>query len=268
MSFRLLSRSQSLLNRSLLLQHQPARCLNLQEYESKEIMSSHGLRVQDFRVVSSPEEISSVSRTFTCKEYVIKAQVLAGGRGKGHFKNSGLEGGVRLTRDAAEAGRLASCMLNDYLITAQTPPGGILVHKVMIAQALDIDHEYYAAILLDRESSANTGIVLVASKCGGMDIEKVAHEDPDAIHKFPLPLHADSLTRDAACDMVRKGLGIRDETVVAKAADQIIALHRLFLKTDATMIEVTLPTFLLGINSLKYSDQSTGSDAGQGGCLL
>lgn len=221
---------------------QSKRFLNLQEYESKEIMARHGLKVQDFRVVSSPDDIPSFSKDFHCKEYVIKAQVLAGGRGKGNFRNSGLKGGVKLTKDANEAGRLASSMLHDYLITAQTPAEGILVNKVMIAQALDIEHEYYAAILLDRESGASatsgTGIVLVTSPCGGMDIEKVAHDQPEAIHKFPLPLHPGQLTKKDASDMMKKGLGITDPAVVSNAAGQIIRLHHLFLETDATMIEV------------------------------
>ena len=87
------------------------RWLNLQEYQSKEIMASHGLKVQDFRVVSSSDEaeriVLSSSHPFTCKEYVDKAQVLTGGRGKGHFKNSGLKGGVKLTKNKQEVCKLA-----------------------------------------------------------------------------------------------------------------------------------------------------------------
>ena len=242
MSLRCLSRSPSLVLRTLVNPRvQARRSLNLQEYESKEIMAGHGLKVQDFRVVSSRQEIDSVADSFHCPEYVVKAQVLAGGRGKGHFRNSGLKGGVKLTRDAKEVRTIAASMIHDYLITAQTPADGILVSKVMIAHALDIDKEYYAAILLDREArpaTRSTGIVLVASPCGGMDIEKVAHDRPNDIHKFPLPLNEGGLSKSAAADMAKKGFGISDTLIADRTAEQLIALHQLFLKTDATMVEI------------------------------
>ena len=89
---------------------QPRRFLNLQEYQSKEIMAKHGLTIQKFRVASSPDEAEKVlqgSDPFDCHEYVVKAQVLTGGRGKGYFKNSGMKGGVKLTRDKKEACQFA-----------------------------------------------------------------------------------------------------------------------------------------------------------------
>lgn len=89
---------------------QPRRFLNLQEYQSKEIMAKHGLKIQKFRVASSPDEAEKVlkgSQPFDCDEYVVKAQVLTGGRGKGYFKNSGMKGGVKLTKDKIEACQFA-----------------------------------------------------------------------------------------------------------------------------------------------------------------
>lgn len=215
------------------------RCLNLQEYQSKEIMKNHSLNVQKFCVVDSVESASKhlVSRDadFTCNEYVVKAQVLAGGRGKGHFKKSGLKGGVKLTKDAKEAVSLAGQMLNDHLVTHQTTGEGILVSKVMIAEALDIDEEFYIAILLDRGVN---GPVLVASKHGGVDIEQVAEKNPDAIKKFPLPITRDSLTLSHAVKMIQQGLDISDDVIAHKAAEQVIKLHTLFLDTDALQIEI------------------------------
>ena len=136
--------------------------------------------------------------------------------------------------------QLPSClgnrnMLNDYLITEQTTADGILVKKVMIAQALDIDREYYVAVLLDRQMG---GIVLVASDQGGVNIEEVAKKTPDAIKKFLLPVNPQDLTKKEAQDIVTKGLGLKDPLEVDRAAEQIIALHKLFCKTDATMIEI------------------------------
>lgn len=215
------------------------RCLNLQEYQSKQIMENHSLNVQKFRVVDSVESafkhLVSKDADFTCNEYVIKAQVLAGGRGKGHFKKSGLKGGVKLTKDAQEAVSLTGQMLNDHLITHQTTSEGILVSKVMIAEALDIDQEFYLAILLDR---AMNGPVLVASKYGGVNIEEVAEKNPDAIKKFPLPITKGNLSLPDAVKMVQQGLDISDDAIAHKAAEQVIKLHSLFLDTDALQIEI------------------------------
>lgn len=113
------------------------------------------------------------------EEYVIKAQILAGGRGKGVF-DTGFKGGVKLTRNPDEVSKLVESMLGNKLVTKQTPPGGVKVQKVMVAQALDISRETYFAILLDRETA---GPILVGSPEGGMDIEQVAEDSPDKIFK-------------------------------------------------------------------------------------
>ena len=217
------------------------RCLNLQEYQSKQIMEKHSLSIQKFRVVDSVESATkallspSDKSNFTCKEYVVKAQVLAGGRGKGHFKRSGLKGGVKLTKDPKEAVKLTGQMLNDHLVTHQTTAEGILVTKVMIAEALDIKTEYYLAILLDR---AMNGPVLVACKYGGVNIEEVAEKNPDAIKKFALPINKSSLSLKEAIKMVKDGLDIEEESIAVKAAEEVIKLHNLFLETDALQIEI------------------------------
>lgn len=141
------------------MSRQHKRNLNLQEYQSKEIMAQSGLNVQKFRVVSTAQEAQEVifgdKSPLDCQEYVIKAQVLAGGRGKGHFKNSGMKGGVQLSKDKKFTVDVTGKMLNDYLVTNQTTPDGVLVKKVMIAEALDIVKEFYVAILLDRNAGGN-----------------------------------------------------------------------------------------------------------------
>ena len=118
------------------------------------------------------------------KELVIKAQILAGGRGKGIF-DSGFKGGVHLTKDPSTAGALVKNMIGHHLVTKQTPPGGVKVSKVMVAEALDIARETYLAILMDRD---NNGPVMIGSPMGGMDIEEVAASNPDAIMKIPIDI--------------------------------------------------------------------------------
>lgn len=175
MSFRsILARTNLALSRSLL--QRPSSCvaqarhLNLQEYQSKDLMRQNGVTVQKFIAVHKLDDVNQIledqqSELFNCKEYVIKAQVLAGGRGKGHFLNSKMQGGVKLTKDKSQLKAISSQMLNDYLVTKQTTQKGEFVRKVMIAEALDIDKEFYLAILLDRNAG---GPLLVASKEGDL----------------------------------------------------------------------------------------------------
>ncbi|XP_073688859.1 succinate--CoA ligase [GDP-forming] subunit beta, mitochondrial-like, partial [Garra rufa] len=113
------------------------------------------------------------------KEIVLKAQILAGGRGKGVF-DSGLKGGVHLTKDPAVVGDLAGKMLGFNLTTKQTPKEGVKVNTVMVAEALDISRETYFAILMDRSCN---GPVMVGSPQGGVDIEEVAATTPELIFK-------------------------------------------------------------------------------------
>lgn len=144
------------------------RNLNLQEYQSKELMRQNGVTVQKFVTISDLNQLDHLladqkSQLFNCQEYVIKAQILAGGRGKGHFLGSQMKGGVKLTREKQQIKSISAKMLNDYLVTAQTGEKGVLVRKVMIAEALDIDKELYLAILLDRDAG---GPLLVACEQG------------------------------------------------------------------------------------------------------
>lgn len=249
----------SLLNRTLPVVHNCSqkRYLNLQEFQSKQLMRNNGVRVQKFCVVDNTDQIKAIigdpnSKYSECpsadsddidrisladvEEYVIKAQVLAGGRGKGHFKNSGMKGGVQLTKDKKKVFEVCGKMLNDYLITAQTTKSGVLVNKVMIAEALDIKKELYLAILLDR---ASNGPVIVASEQGGVDIEQVAEKTPEAIHKFPIPIdeNEENLDLELAKAVAKIGLGLTG-ALIEDAAKQISRLYKMFIKLDALQIEV------------------------------
>ena len=204
------------------------RFINLQEYQSKQLMEQNNIGIQRFKVVEKIEEVKTIladKKLAEAKEYVIKAQVLAGGRGKGHFRNSGFKGGVRLTREKGEVEGIVRAMLGDYLITAQTPKEGIQVHKVMVAEAIDIKKELYLAILLDRSSN---GPVIVASPEGGMDIEQVAERTPEAVHKFPVPIdrNAQELEPKLAMKIAGEGLGLSGK-LQEDAAKEIGYLYKM-----------------------------------------
>lgn len=200
------------------------------EYQSKQILDESSVAIQKFRVVEAKDEHVKLEG-FDVPEYVIKAQILAGGRGKGHFTN-GFKGGVHITKQKKEAIDLANKMIGQMLITKQTPPEGILVKKVMIARSVDITRETYFSIVMDRE---HNGPVIIASPAGGMDIEAVAEETPEKIMTVPVDIH-EGLKPETALKIAR--FLEFNQTLEAKATDEILKIFKLFLKVDATQIEI------------------------------
>ncbi len=181
-------------------------------------------------MASTPEEAQAAAAVID-GAIVVKAQVHAGGRGKGTFKN-GFKGGVHLVESAAEAGRIAGQMLGQTLVTHQTGEAGKLVRKVLIAEAVEISHEYYFSILMDREQGCP---VIVASREGGVNIEEVAAQTPEKILKevvHPLlglqPYQARKLARE---------LGFSSSEMAA-AAKLFLSLFKLFSACDCSMVEV------------------------------
>jgi len=209
----------------------PRRHLNLLEYQSKGLLQEHEVTVQKFRVASNEAEAEKIPGEFPCKEYVIKAQVLAGGRGKGHFDN-GFKGGVHLTKDPKEVPQLVKSMVGHRLITKQTPKEGIPVSKVMVAEAIDITRETYFCILMDREYN---GPVIVASPDGGVDIEEVAEKTPERIRKIPVDINTGCT--EAIASEVAEFLEFKGE-LRAKCADQVKRLYDMFMKVDCLQLEV------------------------------
>ena len=157
------------------------RHLNLHEYQSKDLLESFGCVVQRGRMAASAADAGSVAASLVAAnagaELVLKAQIHAGGRGKGVFDN-GYKGGVKICKTPAEVSAAAARMLGARLVTKQTGPAGQLVSKVLVNEGIAIHRELYFAILMDR---AHGGPVLVASTQGGMDIEEVAEKHPGAI---------------------------------------------------------------------------------------
>uniref|UniRef100_A0A1L8E0V7 Succinate--CoA ligase [GDP-forming] subunit beta, mitochondrial n=1 Tax=Nyssomyia neivai TaxID=330878 RepID=A0A1L8E0V7_9DIPT len=206
------------------------RNLSLLEYQSKQLLDDAGVSIQKFRMLAAKNDAEQL-RDFQVPEYVVKAQILAGGRGKGHFDN-GFKGGVHLTRKAEEAVSLADRMLGQKLITKQTPKEGILVRKVMVAKSVDIVRETYLCILMDRD---HNGPVLIASPAGGMDIEAVAEETPEKIKTLPIDINR-GITREQSLS-VAEFLAFKG-ALREKAAQEIEKLWGLFLKVDAVQIEI------------------------------
>ncbi|KAG7173065.1 succinate--CoA ligase [GDP-forming] subunit beta, mitochondrial-like [Homarus americanus] len=209
----------------------PVRCLNLLEYQSKVLLENHGVTVQRFRILDSHKEAVEASKSLNAAEFVVKAQILAGGRGKGHFDN-GFKGGVHLTKDCNEVASLVEKMVGHKLVTKQTPKDGIVVNKVMVAESVDILRETYFCILMDRE---HNGPVLIASPDGGMDIEEVAEKTPERLMTQPIDIH-EGITDEMAlkvADFLKFNGPLRE-----KCAKEVKGIWSMFLGVDATQIEI------------------------------
>ena len=201
------------------------------EYQSKQLLDESKVAIQAFRLIEQKNEKGKLDG-FDVPEYVVKAQILAGGRGKGHFDN-GFKGGVHITKQKEEAYKLADQMIGHKLITKQTPTDGCLVKQVMVARSVDIVRETYFSIVMDRE---HNGPVIIASPAGGMDIEAVAEETPEKILTLPVDIQQ-GMTRETA-EKIAKFLEFKDPSLETKAADEIQKIWQLFLKVDATQIEI------------------------------
>lgn len=207
----------------------PSRQLNLLEYQSKNLLRKHGVAIQDFCMVDKNGD--SALREFNAPEYVIKAQILAGGRGKGHFSN-GYKGGVQITKDKSAIKNILDQMLGHRLITKQTPKQGIEVQHIMVARSVNITRETYVCIVMDRQSS---GPVIVASPAGGMDIEAVAEKTPHLLKTLPIDIHT-GITLEMANELA-DFLEFRGP-LQSKAAMELQRLWQLFLSVDAVQIEI------------------------------
>src|SRR5947209_16824559 len=205
--------------------------MNIHEYQAKELLQQFGVATPRGKSASSPEEAEQAARELGTDNLVVKAQIHAGGRGKGTFAN-GFKGGVHLCKSPGEARELASKMLGQTLVTHQTGPAGRVVNKVLIAESVDIAREVYFAILLDR---ATSGPIVVASTEGGVEIETVAAKTPEKILRekiHPLAGFQPNQARKLA-----KQLGF--ETSQLKAAAKLFdGLYRTFMACDCSMLEI------------------------------
>jgi succinyl-CoA synthetase beta subunit len=205
--------------------------MNIHEYQAKELLDKFGVANTAGGVASTAEEAERVARSLGTNNLVVKAQVHAGGRGKGTFSN-GFQGGVHLCKTASRARDIAESMLGQTLITHQTGAEGRVVHKVLISRSVEIARELYFAILIDRAISAP---VIVASTEGGVEIETVAEKTPERIVRMPIdPLLG---LQPYQTRKLAKLLGMPSGEM--RLACKLFAnLYKLFIACDCSMVEV------------------------------
>lgn len=207
------------------------RKLNVHEHVSMRVLKQSGVQVPEFGVAKTPGEAKNIVKKLNSKDFVVKAQVLAGGRGRGHFDN-GFKGGVKLAFTEDDVHDVASKMLGHRLITKQTGEKGVICNEVMIVERLYPRREFYFAIMLER---AYGGPVLLASSVGGVNIEEIAAENPEAIITEPIDM-VNGVTTDQAKRVATK-LGF-SEGSIDEASLMIQRLYSTFIKNDAIMLEI------------------------------
>ncbi|XP_022098700.1 succinate--CoA ligase [ADP-forming] subunit beta, mitochondrial-like [Acanthaster planci] len=210
---------------------QPRRDLSIHEYMSYDLLREAGVNLPKAEVAKTPQEAYEKAKSLGSEDVVIKAQVLAGGRGKGTFE-SGLKGGVKLAYSPEEVKDLAKQMLGRKLITKQTGQAGRLCSAVLVCERLYSRREYYFAITMER---AFMGPVLIGSSQGGVNIEDVAAEDPSAIIKIPVDIM--NGIQDEEADNMAKQMGF-SENCQKQAADTFKRLYNFFIVNDCTMLEI------------------------------
>ena len=205
--------------------------MNIHEYQAKELLQKFGVATPAGKAARTADEAEAAARELGTKDLVVKAQIHAGGRGKGAFTN-GFKGGVQLCKSPEEAREIASKMLGQTLVTHQTGTAGREVTTVLVAKSVEIEREVYFAILVDR---ATGGPMIVASTEGGVEIESVAEKTPEKILREPVdrlagiqPYHTRKLAKE---------LGFTSAQI-KPAAKLFDGLYRTFLALDCSMVEV------------------------------
>jgi succinyl-CoA synthetase beta subunit len=230
--------------------------MNIHEYQAKELLAKYGVPVPAGHAAMSVEEAVEAAKQLPGPLWVVKAQIHAGGRGKGRFKELGesAKGGVRLAHSIDEVREHAAEMLGKTLVTVQTGPQGKQVQRLYITDGVDIEKEFYLALLVDRESGR---IAVVASTEGGVEIEKVAHETPEKITTITIdpatglmPHHG----REVAAALHLTG-------DLAKQCGRVLAkLYDAFVGTDASQIEIN-PLAITDKGELLVLDAKVGFDS-------
>jgi len=208
--------------------------MNIHEYQAKELLAKYGVPVPAGHAAMSVDEAVAAAQQLPGPLWVVKAQIHAGGRGKGKFKELGeaAKGGVRLAHSIDEVREHAAEMLGKTLVTVQTGPAGKQVQRLYITDGVDIAKEFYLALLVDRESGR---IAVVASTEGGMDIETVAHDAPEKIETIMIDPATGLMPHHGRA--VAAALGLTGD--LAKQAGKVLAsLYAAFLGTDASQIEI------------------------------
>jgi succinyl-CoA synthetase beta subunit len=205
--------------------------MNIHEYQAKELLQKFDVATTRGRVAATLDQAEQIARELGDIDIVVKAQIHAGGRGKGNFKN-GFKGGVHVRKTPDDVRDVAAKMLGQILITHQTGPSGRLVNKVLVAESADIAREIYFAVLLDRATAAP---LIVASTEGGVEIEAVAAKSPEKIIREPIDPLADLQPYQAR--KLAKQLGF-ESSQLKEASKLFEGLYRTFIAYDCSMVEV------------------------------
>ncbi|HQU70852.1 MAG TPA: ADP-forming succinate--CoA ligase subunit beta [Calditrichia bacterium] len=219
--------------------------MNIHEYQAKEVLARYGVAVPAGKVAFSPEEAEQAARDLGGDIFVVKAQIHAGGRGKG--------GGVKLAKSVGEVRELAEKMIGMNLVTHQTGPEGKEVHCVLVAEGVDIARELYLGIVLDRSVSK---LVVMASTEGGVEIEKVAEETPEKIHKEYIEPAVGLSAYNARRIAFKLGL---EGAQIKHATKFIMALYKAFVNSDASLAEIN-PLVVTGSGEVLALDAKIGFD--------
>jgi succinyl-CoA synthetase beta subunit len=219
--------------------------MKIHEYQGKDILRNSGVPVPRGIPAFTVQEAVEAAQKLGGPVWVVKAQIHAGGRGKG--------GGVKLARSVDEVKKLAGEILGMQLVTHQTGPGGQKVRRLLIEDGADIKKEYYVSVVTDRASQK---VAFMASSEGGMDIEEVAHATPEKIIK----VFADPLTglTDAQATELANGIGVPPAST-AKAVDVLRKLYKVYMETDASLVEIN-PLILEGNGNIKALDAKFNFD--------
>ena len=219
--------------------------MNVHEYQGKEILRKYGVATPRGIPCFSVAEADAAARQLGGNVWVVKAQIHAGGRGKG--------GGVKVAKSPEEVHEYASKILGMTLVTHQTGPQGRLVRRLLVEEGADIRKELYVGMVVDR---ATQRVTLMASSEGGMDIEEVAARTPEKIHKVAIDPSA-GLTESQADDMARR-IGI-PQSSAAEARQFMRGLYRAFVECDASLAEIN-PLILTGDGKVLALDAKLNFD--------
>jgi succinyl-CoA synthetase beta subunit len=230
--------------------------MNIHEYQAKELLAKYGAPIAAGHAAFTVDEAVEAASKLPGPLYVVKAQIHAGGRGKGKFKELGpdAKGGVRLAKTLDEVRAAAADMLGNTLVTIQTGEAGKQVNRLYVTDGADIAKEFYLALLVDR---ATGEVAFVVSNEGGMDIEEVAHSTPEKIRSFSVDPATGFMPHHARTVAAALNLAGDQAKQAAKVAE---SLYNAFLATDASQIEVN-PLALTEQGNLLVLDAKVGFDS-------
>ncbi len=230
--------------------------MNIHEYQAKRVLKDFGAPVADGKAVFHANEAEAAAKELPGPLYVVKAQIHAGGRGKGRFKEAeaGEKGGVRLAKSPQEAADFARQMLGNTLVTKQTGPDGKVVGRIYIEDGADIETELYLSVLVDRATSR---IAFIASTEGGMNIEEVAEETPEKIHTIEIDPVTGFMPHHGRA--IAKGLGLGGAQA-RQCGGLCTTLYKAFTEKDMSMLEIN-PLIVMTDGNLQVLDAKVSFDS-------